>query len=976
MKKFNILRYSVAIGISLLWFHTLFAQVQRGQVIDENGNPVVGAMVRLYNNPSESDITDREGWFTINAPEGGTLEINYGDFRVKKVDLKNENHIFQLTAKDNFIDMGNGVTTASRQTQSIATIGSEVLERNASPRIGDALYGLLPGLSVMQNVDWDGIPSLTVRGGNPLIVVDGVPRAMETLNVSEIESVTILKDAAATALWGARGANGVLLVTTKRGIFNTKKIDVNYKFGMGVPINQPQMADAYTYAKARNEALFYDGKDLEFTDLESIRNGTAGYSNVNWNSEALRNYTTNHQLDFTFRGGGKRLRYFAILGYKNDVGIFNPTYTDMSERYQSQLKRFQLNARINLDVELAKYTRLNFSILGQLYQTNAPGTSLSTIFNDLYSASALAFPVRTSQGVWGANTIMQRNPIAQICDVGYQKYDRQLLQSNLRMAQDLSMITPGLSAEVMVTYDMSATYRNIGTKQYSYQIGDVVYGGNEALSITNDGLNASLKRAYAEAKLGYKRDFGKHDLNTALLYRYEYTSSMGRNNTQKRQYLLGQVGYAYDNRYLFDVVVNYYGTSYLQSGGYYRTYPAMAASWVVSNEKFFSKDVVNLLKVRASYGVSGYDAIGYDLDKQYWISKNSYSFGDANASGGTGYGEGPLPVEKLELQKATKTNIGIDVELFNRLALSAEVFTEKRRNIMVDGSKIIPAHIGITVPKMPVGANNYKGGEFSLSWNDKIGDFSYYAGGNISYVRSTVIENGEGYVPYANLSGKGLPVGQLFGLEAIGYFRDQADIDNSLPQNFSEVRPGDIKYRDVNNDGMIDDNDRVAIGYNSSIPEIYYGFNLGFKYKNFGIDLLFQGAAHYSKILNTANVYWPLRNNTNISMWYLDDNVRWTEETRDIANLPRLTTLNNDNNFRTSTQWLADASFLKLRNLNIYYNLPQRWTRGAAKIEQVQLFVRGNNLFSLDKIKYLNCEDLTTAYPDLMNFYVGANIKF
>ena len=237
------------------------------------------------------------------------------------------------------------------------------------------------------------------------------------------------------------------------------------------------------------------------------------------------------------------------------------------------------------------------------------------------------------------------------------------------------------------------------------------------------------------------------------------------------------------------------------------------------------------------------------------------------------------------------------------------------------------------------------------------------------------MENGEGYKPYSYLSAKGDPVGQIFGLEAIGYFRDAEDIAKSPTQTFSDVRPGDIKYKDQNNDQKIDDNDRVAIGHSSTIPKLYYGINLGFEYKGFGVDMLFQGVGGYSKMLNVANVYWPLRNNTNISTWYMDDNIRWTEETKDIANLPRLTTLNTSNNFQNSTQWLVNGSYLKLRNLNVYYNLPQQWIK-KAKMEACQVFVRANNVFSLDHVKYSNCEDLSVNYPDMLSVYFGFNVKF
>ena len=297
--------------------------------------------------------------------------------------------------------------------------------------------------------------------------------------------------------------------------------------------------------------------------------------------------------------------------------------------------------------------------------------------------------------------------------------------------------------------------------------------------------------------------------------------------------------------------------------------------------------------------------------------------------------------------------------------------------MLIDGSNLYSSIIGVDIPQQNIGRCNSKGIDMSLRWNDRYKkDFNYYIGATFSYLRTEIEENGEGYQPYDYLYKKGNRIGQLYGLEAIGYFRDDADIASSPKQMFDEVRPGDVKYKDQNGDNKIDQNDIVPIGHSSTIPAIYYGISLGFEYKGFGIDALFQGAGQYSRMLNTRSVYWPLRNNnSNLTKWYIEDNVRWTEDTKGSANLPRLTTKSNANNFRASTQWLENGAFFKLRNLNIYYNLPQKWCN-TMKMNQFKVYLRGNNIFSLDHIKYLNCEDLTINYPDLMSLFVGVNINF
>lgn len=381
------------------------------------------------------------------------------------------------------------------------------------------------------------------------------------------------------------------------------------------------------------------------------------------------------------------------------------------------------------------------------------------------------------------------------------------------------------------------------------------------------------------------------------------------------------------------------------------------------------------MKLRCSWGQAGSDDIAYDLDKHYWSGYGNYFYGDGNISMG-GIKEGTPAINNLTLERVNKYNVGIDLQLLKKLSLTADVYMHKYDNTLIDVSNLYSSVFGNSIPLQNMGKSEYKGFELSATWRDQIGkDLKYYVGANVSRVKSEVIENGEGYKEYAYMSGKGLPVGQIFGLEAIGYFNDQEDIDASPQQQFSTVSPGDIKYKDQNQDNVIDYRDVVAIGHSGSIPEWYGGLQLGLEYKGFGIDLLFQGAAGLSRLLNASSVYQPLRNNTNVSKWYMEDKIRWTEETKDVANMPRLSTLDNANNYQTSTQWLVDGSYLKLRNINVYYNLPKKWIM-PLRMENCQVYLRGNNIFSLDHVPYLNCESMSVNYPDIASVYAGVNIKF
>lgn len=883
-----------------------------------------------------------------------------------------------------------------RETSAVSTVTEEELEKNSTPNPYDVLYGLLPGLTTLQRVDWGTNPQLILRGSeSPLILVDGYERSLEYLSTVEIASVKVLKDGPATVLYGPRGSKGVVLITTKRGKADSREISANYNHGLGFPTNMPEMADGYTYALARNEALYYDGLPLEYTPamLDALRNGTYPdlFPNTDWLGEAFRNHTVSNQLDFTFSGGGKKVRYFTALSYKNDFGILNTDYTKR-ERYNSQMRKYDLNLRMNIDVDLTPTTLVQWTMFGSIKERTRPAEYPSTFIPALFSTPSAAYPVRTSSGKWGGDLVHSQNPVALMADKGYFKENPRVLQADLRIAQDLSSLTQGLSAEVAIAYDNYASYKEQGDKTFAYEVntpvenvvtgGDFetvsqIYGTDGALKVNCWGMTDQYVRAEVSAKALYDRSFAKHNLNASAGWNMEYYSKLGRNNTDKRLTYALTAGYSYDDRYMLDAAVACVGTSRLPEDRY-RIYPAVAIAWNVAKESFMEDviDVVDYLKLRASWGQNGNDNIDYELADQYWISNSGYSFGDGNGIGGSGMSEGTLPVENLTLERVNKYNVGVDMRFYKKLSLTADYYIHNYRNALIGAGNFYSSVLGIGVPQLNMGAYDRKGFEVALEWNDRVNkDFRYYVGANVSQAKTKVIENGEGFKEYPWMSAKVYPIGQIFGYEAIGYFRDEEDIANSPEQKFSEVRPGDIKYKDMNGDGMIDSRDVHAIGHSGSIPEWYGGLKLGFEYKGFGIDLLFQGTAGWTQQLSAGSIYRPMMNNSNISMWYLEDKIRWTEDTKGLAELPRLSTLNNTNNTQTSTQWLVSGDYLKLRNANIYYNLPKKWI-APVKMESCQIYVRGNNLFSIDHVPYLNCENMSMNYPDMFSVYAGVNIKF
>jgi TonB-linked SusC/RagA family outer membrane protein len=973
---------------------SIFAQSSKiGTVIDENGQPVAGAMVQVVNSPKDKTLTDHQGRAVLSVAAGEVVEITYmGKFK-QRIKISEEGFRIVLDSESRLYDMGVTSTNELSQTLSGAMITSEQLTQNSTARIYEALFGLLPGVAVMQSGGYNSNNQIYIRGAGtfssqtPLFVVDGFPRPIEYITISEIESVTVLKDGAATALWGARGANGVVLIQTKRGKYNSMEFSADYKRGMGFITKQAQMADAASYAEAVNEALYYDGLSPRYSSAEinAFRDNTHPYlyPSTNWMQEGLRDHSDNNQLNLTFRGGGENSRYFTVIDYKNDLGLLN--YTDYDNRFSTQLRRYDLNIRINLDIDITHSTTFQVNLLGMLNETKRPGSiTAEAVMNDLYTIPSAAFPVFAESGIWGSDNIFQSNPIAQIASTGYHRSTNRMLQGDMRLKQDLSALLSGLTAELAVAYDNNARFAEPYNKKYKYEVniptmdpasGEItnvnssIFGEESPLSFSSS-LAAQYMRTAFEGNLKYNRYYGEHGISASAVYRQESHIPDGRNNSRYRQYMLGTASYSYDNTLFVDAVLNYYGSSVLPKGSRFKLFPGLSVAWIALRDA----EAIDRLKLRASWGMSGLDSFGYELDRQFWENGNSYFFRSANTSY-AGVREGTLPVYNLRYEVANKLNVGADLNVLKKLTAKADFFYERRSDILVDGGSVISSAIGIGVPQLNMGIVDAKGAELALKWEDKIGDFGYYVAGNVSFVRTEIIENNEGFKPYDYLSQKGNRIGQTYGLEAIGYFNDQADINNSPEQMFGTLRPGDIKYKDQNADGKIDDEDKVPIGFSWASPELYYGIQLGVEYKNFGVSAQLQGVGNYSVMLNTKNIYWPLQNNTNISTWYLDDNIRWTEATKETANLPRLTTIDNPNNFRASTQWLADASYLKLRNLKIHYNLPDQLIK-PLKLTKVQIYASGNDLFSLDQIPYLNSEDIGLKYPNLLTLYCGVSVQF
>ena len=891
------------------------------------------------------------------------------------------------------VDFGRNITHSEKEvTGAVSVTTNDKLSHKNSINASNQLFGLLPGLQVLQNTGaaWEDGASMYVRGmgttssKSPLILIDGFERSIKELSPEEIESVSVLKDAVATSLYGIRGANGVVLVKTKRGSLTTPQIGLSYEFNMATPNRLPNFVDGYTYASALNEALVNDGSLPRYSgkELDAFKNQSNPlfYPNVDWIDQALRGASYGDNVTFTARGGGKFVRYYTMLNFLDNRGILQPT--EDNDGYSTQLKYSKLNVRTNLDITVSPTTTVQLNLLGNFSEHNRPGTGISDIFTALYQVPSGAFPVKTERDIWGGTTTYGNNPIANISAKGYARSQTRALFADMHLKQDLSSLLPGLAAGFRVALDNSASYWDSNTKNYGYEsaVINLETGDKTFATLRNEGTLAFSKSVGSivthfnfEAYANYLKQWGKHNLNATLMYAMDKTKSKERNTGRAFMDAIAQAHYTYNNRYLVDLSLSGSASSILDPDNQWGLFPAVGAGWILSEESFIKKDWLNLLKLRASYGISGRADYGINLFQNIYGGGYSYSFKDSPASiSGTRLTQ--LGIDGFTYEKSHKLNVGIDLRAWNKLSVTLDAFYDHRTDILVDGANAVSSVFGMTTPSINNGVVDNKGIEASLSWDDRIANFSYHLGGQFSFVRNKIINQNEEYRPYDYLKRTGKPLGQYFGYEVVGIYKSQEEIDNrDVKQYLGEVRPGDLMFKDQNGDKKIDSYDQVALGYNPNCPEIYYSFDLGAEYKGIGIYALFQGAGNYSQLLDTRSVYRPIVGNNTLSSYYYEN--RWSESNPN-GTLPRLTYSGSVNNYNNNSMWVADASFLKLRTLELYYNFSDKLLKRTKFMKGAKVFARAHDLFSLDKIDIQDPEAIGAVHPTMTQYAIGFNLSF
>lgn len=988
----------------------------KGTVVDEKGEPVIGASVSIKGEAGNGVITDLDGKFLLSTTVGKiTLEISYIGYKSVVVEATSGKPLQVKLQEDNqvlneVVVVGYGTQKKESVVGSVQMVKPKELNVPSS-NLSSSFAGRLAGVVAVQRSGEPGadgadfwIRGISTFNGsrNPLIVIDGVQASSSDLNALDpevIESFSVLKDATATALYGSRGANGVMIVNTKSGRESEKAIvNIRIENSYSTHTKTPEFVDGVRYMEMYNEAVL-SRKTGEVLYAQSKIDGTrAGlnplvFPNVDWYGELFRKGAMNQNVNMNVRGGYKKLDYFSSVSVNHDSGVLKNT-KDFSYNNNLNIMRYVFQNNINLS--LTNTSKLSLHLNVQLKDYSGPASSASELFGMVMEANPVDFPVRYPADPesdyirWGGKVGGKynngyRNPYAEMAR-GYKSDFESTVMANLKFEQKLDFITEGLSAEALFSFknwSQSSTKRDSGYNQFQL----VTYNRNdlsdytlsrvgEEVSTVLGTTNASTgdRRIYLQAMLNYNRTFGGvHNVSGMFLYNQDqYNTNNPKDDDligslpQRKQGIAGRLTYAYDYRYLAELNFGYNGSENFAEGHRFGFFPSIAVGYTISREKFFEKfsNVITNLKLRASWGLVGNDQIG---DERYlYLSDIELQDGDMGYTTGRDQSvdkNGPrykrYSNPSITWEVGNKWNIGLDLSLWNSLNISADVFREVRSDIFMERQRV-PDFIGTNSKdkwinlktKMygNLGKVQNKGMDFSVDYVKEFNkDFSMSLKGTFTFAQNKVLAYDEPYfLKYPNLSRVGHSVDQQLLYIAERLFVDDAEVKRNPIQNIGgQVMAGDIKYRNLADgngvyDGVIDANDRQYTGMPTT-PEIVYGFGPSFRYKDFDFSLFFQGAARVSIMMDRIH---PFGNESTRSVLKFIADDYWTADNQNInAKYPRLSKTDNANNAAASTYWQRDGSFLKLKNAEVGYN--HKFFR---------VYLRGSNLLTFSKFKYWDPE--------------------
>ena len=1010
------------VAVLLLISGQIFAQNLNvhGKVLDENGEGLIGAGV-VIQGTTQGTITDIDGSYQLSVPQGATLEFSCVGYKAQLVQVTGPNLTVTLAPDSKLIDESVVVAYGSQNkvtiTGAVTAVGGDALMKSPVPNVANALQGNLPGVTAVQPSGMPGAdePVIRIRGvgslnsAEPLVLVDGVERPFSQLDPNEIESISVLKDASATAVFGVRGANGVILVTTKRGEVGKASVSASFSTAAQTISQFIDFTDSYTYGQMWNYTAItdaldpaewpgsvniadytpYAGNGIRFSQdvMEHFRTGDmpTTFPNTDWIDYIMNDVALQEQANVNVSGGTDKVRYFVSAGFLNQNSLLKTFSENKNETFDFQ----RLNYRANLDIDITKRSTLSLTLGGRMQDRNTMGGGEAFLFRYLQGATPYAGIGIDASGrhiISDSNIVgpFDRDALSNYYDLGYENQSTNALNFDIQYKLDMGFLTKGLDFKVKASYNSEYTaqkYRQNGYGTGVHYVATIV-DGQEVLRKENvtwpipysEGKWGS-RNWYAEASFNYARRFGKHNVGALLLYNqsktyYPWDSDGSIYQSIPKGYvgLVGRVTYDYDTKYLLDLNIGYNGSENFAPGKRYGTFPSVSVGWIPSQEKWWApvKNVISYLKFRGSYGLVGNDntngARFLYLPGTWQFYNGSMTWNPQERGANFGVNGNWLPAVKeltagnpnVTWEKATKINIGMDAGFFkDKLHAYVDFFWEDRKDILVSNASTLPAVTSLPANYVNEGRVKNHGFEVTLNWEQKIGDFRYSISPNFAFARNQIIEMLEVPPMYDYLSRTGLPVGQRFGYDLFEFYEPGATEERyfakygvEMPDQVTAIKPGDCVYVDLNGDNVIDANDQKPLGYTDN-PEITFSVNFNFQWKGLDFTMLWIGADHVSRQLNGYFRDQFGSTNTSALTQYVADN-SWTEDNTD-AILPRISFTNRVHNNRDSQAWIINSRYVRLKNVEVGYAFVPK--QKDAFFNYIRVYASGNNLLTFADFK-------------------------
>lgn len=976
-----------------------------GVVKNDKQYPMQGVLVTIQEATVTAE-TDENGYFRIPVATNEKLTFSYLGFKTETRVMKDDVDFLEVVmaelpygmTEDDLISVAFAKQNKKDLTSSVSSVAYDEISKRQDMNMMNGLGGLLNGL-VVSSVTWadtNSDPTFYIRGlkttssnNSPLILVDNVERTFSQFNPREIESITVLKDAAALAIYGSRGANGVILVTTKRGKSNKRDVIINAQVGISQAIKMPEYLNSYDYALLYNKALDLDGKSPKYSDeaIQGYKKVVDGDPDANPylypNNDFIGNYLNKEvlqqQYDLTMTGGNDIAQYYVLLGYMNQEGIY---------KYgKNTFNRF--NFRSNLDIRVFSKLTTSVDLAGRVENLAVPGGNYSySMFGNFASTPSNAYPIFNPDGSLGGTTKFANNPYGLMNNMGQRDQSQRFFDASVSFKLDLSDITKGLSWTARGAFDFRDGFTEelrtdmfaVYNCSFDEAKGEYVYSkiNKDKPKEKNAWYSMKDRQFTLYTSLNYDRSWKDHRVNAFALFNMREQSSMGVSVPYKNVGFAAQAKYAFKDRYLVEGTLGYTGSTNFARGNRFGLFPAISGGWIVSDEGFFPKDsFLSFLKLRASYGVTGLDNPTDErfLYRENWGASGGYSFGTSPVYK-AGSSQLRLGNDDLKWETSYKTNVGVDLGFFkNSLRLTIDGFYDYRTDILVQRYSMVSGIAGLPLPYENAGKAKSYGFDAELSYSKQLNkNFYLNLSGNFMLTRSEVIDIAETYKLDEYQYQKGNPIQQPFGYVSDGLFKEEEIADYPIVQNSGNIRAGDIKYKDLNGDNIIDGRDTRPIG-GSDIPNIVFGLNIDMKYKDFDLAIQMSGVA--DRWLYMPDIYMNnfSGDQSNATRYAFD---AWTPETASTAKYPRLSVNDNNNNRQYSDFWFINGSFLRLKALEIGYSIPSRLINKIG-IAKTRVYVNGYNLLCFSKnedfdIEYPNAA--RWAYPQKRIYTLGLNVTF